>query len=374
MPKNTRNRHLAKHHARRQEQRRQEQRRRQTRTIAVALVIALVGGIAAFVAFVPGDDEPSSAATGGTAPTGSTGPTGATAEPGSQIGTVQPEPGPEEVACGGEQPPKALRPKPQFASPGEVVERGQTYTAEIETSCGPIVVELLAGETPETVNSFVFLAQQGFFDGQRIHRLDESLDVVQGGDPTGVGNGGPGYTIPDELTGDEVYEAGVLAMANSGAPDTGGSQFFFVTGPDASGLPPELHDLRTRDRGPRRASRDPAGADPGPRGRHRRSTAVGGRVPREGQDPRGTLGARLAFARVAECRRIALKKRGLKSHVGSSPTPGTIVSAPVFNALPLLGAVRAGSPRTPRTPTGRTRSRRRSRTTRRTAGRAGTGR
>ncbi|MCI0633514.1 MAG: peptidylprolyl isomerase [Actinobacteria bacterium] len=241
MPKTARNRHLAKQHARRQAERREQQRRRQTRTIAVALVIALVGGVAAYVAFAGGEDGPPPAATGGTAPTGFTGPTGATAqEPGSQIGTVQPEPGPEEVACGGQQPPKALRPKPQFTAPGEVVERGQTYTAEIETSCGRVVVELLAGESPETVNSFVFLAQEGFFDGQRIHRLDDSLDVVQGGDPTGTGTGGPGYSIPDELTGGEVYEAGVVAMANSGSPDSGGSQFFFVTGPGASGLPPSF--------------------------------------------------------------------------------------------------------------------------------------
>jgi peptidyl-prolyl cis-trans isomerase B (cyclophilin B) len=237
VPKSTRNRHLAKQHARRQAERREQQRRRQTRTIAVALVIALVGGVVAYVAFVGGEDGPPPAASGPTGATKPTGPT-TTGEPGTQTGTVQPEPGPEEVACGAEQPPKALRPKPQFAAPGDVVERGRTYTAEIETSCGTIVVELLAGETPETVNSFVFLAQEGYFDGQRIHRLDGSLDVVQGGDPTGTGTGGPGYTIPDELTGEEAYEAGVLAMANSGSPDSGGSQFFFVTGPGASGLPP----------------------------------------------------------------------------------------------------------------------------------------
>jgi len=75
----------------------------------------------------------------------------------------------------------------------------------------------------------VFLAQEGYFDGQRIHRLDTSIDVIQGGDPTGTGTGGPGYSIPDELSGDESYGPGVLAMANAG-PDTGGSQFFLITG------------------------------------------------------------------------------------------------------------------------------------------------
>jgi cyclophilin family peptidyl-prolyl cis-trans isomerase len=79
------------------------------------------------------------------------------------------------------------------------------------------------------VNSFVFLAQEGFFDGTRIHRIDTSIAVLQGGDPTGTGSGGPGYTIPDELTGEETYGPGTVAMANRG-PDTGGSQFFIVVG------------------------------------------------------------------------------------------------------------------------------------------------
>jgi cyclophilin family peptidyl-prolyl cis-trans isomerase len=99
----------------------------------------------------------------------------------------------------------------------------------MQTSCGPIVIELLGEQAPQTVNSFVFLAQQGFFDGQRFFRLDTSIDVIQGGDPTGTGTGGPGYSIPDELTGNESYGPGVLAMA-LGGPDTGGSQFFLITG------------------------------------------------------------------------------------------------------------------------------------------------
>jgi cyclophilin family peptidyl-prolyl cis-trans isomerase len=77
----------------------------------------------------------------------------------------------------------------------------------------------------------VFLAEHGYFDGQRILRIDTSIDVLQGGDPTGTGSGGPGYSIPDELTGDESYGPGVFAMANAG-PDTGGSQFFIITGED----------------------------------------------------------------------------------------------------------------------------------------------
>ena len=192
----------------------------------VALVIALVGGGIAYAAFTGGDDTQAGAsgATGTTdQPTGATGTTGSTS-------TVEPQPGPAEVACGGTEPKDATKPKPQFSEPEQVVKEGTTYTAEMQTSCGKIVIELLADRAPETVNSFVFLAQKGYFDGQRIHRLDTSIDVIQGGDPTGTGSSGPGYTIPDELTGDESYGPGVLAMANKGSPDTGGSQFFLITG------------------------------------------------------------------------------------------------------------------------------------------------
>jgi peptidylprolyl isomerase len=203
-----------------------QQRKRQTITIVVALVIALVGGSVAYIALTDGDDAPA-AASGATSPgeEPSTGPSGPTSDP----NTVRPEPGPDEVACGATQPKNASTPKPQFSAPEQVVRQGTTYEAEIQTSCGPIVIELLADRAPETVNSFVFLAQKGYFDGQRIHRLDTSIDVIQGGDPTGTGTGGPGYSIPDELTGDESYGPGTLAMANAG-PDTGGSQFFLITG------------------------------------------------------------------------------------------------------------------------------------------------
>jgi cyclophilin family peptidyl-prolyl cis-trans isomerase len=173
--------------------------------------------------------------TGLTGPSGPTQPTGPTGEPGTQTGTVDPTPGPDQVACGAEVPNGASRPKPQFNAPADVIRKNRTYTATLQTSCGDIVIELLADTAPETVNSFVFLAEQGYFDGQRIHRLDDSIDVIQGGDPTGTGSGGPGYALPDELTGDESYGPGVLAMANAG-PNTGGSQFFLIAGEDGHNL------------------------------------------------------------------------------------------------------------------------------------------
>jgi cyclophilin family peptidyl-prolyl cis-trans isomerase len=224
VPKKTRNRQLARLHQQRHAERLQRQRKRQLATIAVAVVIALVGGLAAFAAFSGGDETPVGASGEGRQ-TESPSPSG----PHNQTSTVQPEPGPREVACGAKKPKDALTPKPQFSAPEQVLEPNATYTAEVQTSCGTIVIELLADRAPATVNSFVFLAQQGYFDGQRFHRLDTSIDVIQGGDPTGTGSGGPGYSIPDELTGDESYGPGVLAMANAGA-NTGGSQFFLITG------------------------------------------------------------------------------------------------------------------------------------------------
>jgi cyclophilin family peptidyl-prolyl cis-trans isomerase len=225
VPQRSRNRQLARQAALRRAQKRQQQRKRQMATIAVALVVALVGGALVFSTFVVGGGDP--AATPTPSPSPSASPSG---DPGTRTGTVRPEPGPEEVACGAEVPKGALRPKPQFNAPAQVLEEGAVYTATFQTSCGDIVVELLADSAPETVNSFVFLAREGYFDGTRIHRVDTSLDVIQGGDPVGTGTSGPGYTIPDELEGGETYGAGVFAMANSGSPNSGGSQFFIVTG------------------------------------------------------------------------------------------------------------------------------------------------
>ena len=163
---------------------------------------------------------------------------GGSSEP-TRTGTVEPTEEPAEtVACGGEVPAAADKPKPQFdraPAPEGVLDKGTTYTAVLETSCGTITIELDHKAAPDTVASFVFLAEQGYFDGQFFHRVVDSIDVVQGGSPTGAGDGGPGYVIPDELSGTEHYTPGTIAMANAGA-NTGGSQFFVVTGPEGANL------------------------------------------------------------------------------------------------------------------------------------------
>jgi peptidyl-prolyl cis-trans isomerase B (cyclophilin B) len=104
-----------------------------------------------------------------------------------------------------------------------------TYTARVKTNCGTITVSLLGKQAPQTVNSFAFLSGKGFFTDTPCHRLTTAgIFVLQCGDPTGTGTGGPGYTIPDENLKGATYPAGTLAMANTGQPHTGGSQFFFV--------------------------------------------------------------------------------------------------------------------------------------------------
>jgi peptidyl-prolyl cis-trans isomerase B (cyclophilin B) len=106
----------------------------------------------------------------------------------------------------------------------------------LSTSVGDLELSLDAATAPCTVHSFVSLAEQGYFHGTSCHRLvTAGILVLQCGDPTGTGMGGPGYSFDDELTGQEDYSAGALAMANSG-PDTNGSQFFIVYG-DSTGLP-----------------------------------------------------------------------------------------------------------------------------------------
>lgn len=115
--------------------------------------------------------------------------------------------------------------KPQWSSaPAMSIDPEKAYTARIETSMGGFTVELLPEAAPQTVNSFVCLAREGFFDGIVFHRVVAGF-VVQAGDPTGTGGGGPGYQFADEPPTALGYDRGTLAMANAG-PNTNGSQFF----------------------------------------------------------------------------------------------------------------------------------------------------
>ena len=111
-----------------------------------------------------------------------------------------------------------------------VIDPAKNYLATIETNRGNIVVELYPTNAPKTVNNFVFLAQQGFYDGLKFHRVINNF-MIQGGDPTGTGTGGPGYKFEDEVKNNPLkHETGVLSMANAGA-NTNGSQFFITHAP-----------------------------------------------------------------------------------------------------------------------------------------------
>jgi cyclophilin family peptidyl-prolyl cis-trans isomerase len=109
-------------------------------------------------------------------------------------------------------------------APDLTIDPEKTYNATLDTSHGEIVIEFDVGRSPLTVNNFVFLARDGFYDGVVFHRVIENF-MIQGGDPTGTGRGGPGYRFRDEIEGDGEYSRGTVAMANAG-PNTNGSQFF----------------------------------------------------------------------------------------------------------------------------------------------------
>src|SRR6187402_1653732 len=130
-------------------------------------------------------------------------------------------------------------PKTQkFAGPPAMgIDPNKRYTATLETSLGQIVIALDAVKAPKTVNNFVFLALNHYYDGVIFHRIINGF-MCQGGDPTGTGTGGPGYRFEDELPKPREYQIGSVAMANAG-PNTNGSQFFLVSGPSGVGLPPQ---------------------------------------------------------------------------------------------------------------------------------------
>ena len=117
--------------------------------------------------------------------------------------------------------------KQYSSAPEMVIDSAKSYTATFQISKGTIIVDLFADVAPITVNNFVFLARDGFYDGTKFHRVIADF-MVQGGDPTGTGRGGPGYRFNDEFNAkSKRHEIGSLSMANAG-PNTNGSQFFIT--------------------------------------------------------------------------------------------------------------------------------------------------
>ena len=120
----------------------------------------------------------------------------------------------------------------QWTAPPEMqIDPAKCYSATFETEVGSFVIELTADKTPITVNNFVFLAREGYYDNTTFHRVIPDF-MAQGGDPSGTGRRGPGYTIPDEFDPTLRHDGpGILSMANVGQPNTGGAQFFITFGP-----------------------------------------------------------------------------------------------------------------------------------------------
>ncbi len=126
------------------------------------------------------------------------------------------------------EPASTLKPMSYSAPPPMTIDTNKQYTATIKTEKGDLVLELFASDVPVTVNNFVFLAREGFYDGITFHRVIPGF-MAQGGDPTGRGSGGPGYSFADEFT-KHTHVTGALSMANAG-PNTNGSQFFITYAP-----------------------------------------------------------------------------------------------------------------------------------------------
>ncbi|WP_338675463.1 peptidylprolyl isomerase [Streptomyces sp. SCSIO 30461] len=221
-----RRRQLAREKFERQQERREQARkkaRRRNTIIAAALAVVLAAGAAVYASVGLSDDGSGS---------------DAAAAPEDVSSSAPPETG-----------------KGESAEPKMAIDQKAAYTMSLKTSQGDIKVTMDAAKTPHTVNSFKHLADKGYFDDTKCHRLTTAgILVLQCGDPEGTGSGGPGYTIPDEnLTGlgkagadgTVTYKAGTVAMANTSQPNTGGSQFFLVY--KDSKLPPAYTPFGTMD-------------------------------------------------------------------------------------------------------------------------------
>ncbi len=142
------------------------------------------------------------------------------------------------TSCGAGMRPTTTTRKQYSAPPAMTIDQNKTYIATIKTNQGDIKVQLDPKIAPMTVNNFVFLARDHFYDGVIFHRVIKNF-MIQGGDPTGTGTGGPGYKFPDEPVKGS-YEVGSIAMANSGL-NTNGSQFFICEGSQCTSLGPQYN-------------------------------------------------------------------------------------------------------------------------------------
>ena len=213
----------AKMHAKRRE----AKRKQRLAIVSSIAAIAVIGGIVGIVLATTGSSNNTKAAAAST-------PSSAASAASSPTATSSAASNPMDYEASGTSAVKGITVPTYNASAAQ-----QTYTVTLTTNRGDIVFTADGKAAPYTVYSFVYLADKGYFDNTKCHRLvwSSGLFMLQCGDPTGTGEGGPGYTIPDEnlaslgaadSSGTVTYKAGTIAMANTGQPHTGGSQFFLV--------------------------------------------------------------------------------------------------------------------------------------------------
>ena len=225
---NKRRKELAAAKLERQVARRAERAARHRRRVLIGWGIAALGGVLAIAAFVlwpsiVGDSDGDATASATATPSASAS--------GAASGSPTASPTPVEVEGCGPAPTPPSDPKSWDAAPAMALEDGTDYELVLATNCGEIVIAADAEGAPETVNAMLWLAGEGYFDSTLCHRLvTGGIKVLQCGDPTATGSGGPGFELPDEnlpAEEDANYPKGTVAMANAG-PGTSGSQFFIV--------------------------------------------------------------------------------------------------------------------------------------------------
>jgi cyclophilin family peptidyl-prolyl cis-trans isomerase len=227
-------------------QRAQKRRSTVRRAITVIVLVAVAGGIYLLVG--GGSSKPSAAGKSGTTTTTGATSTTSTSATTTTLAAAQVAADTASAAAGCPSSVSGKLNKASYKAPPMTIDTSKTYTATVKTDVGTFVITLDAKASPIAVNSFVFLAQRGFFNCIIFHRVIPGF-VVQGGDPTGTGDGGPGYMFTEAgptatANAAQQYPLGSVAMANSNSPatttpTTNGSQFFIVTGSQGESLPPD---------------------------------------------------------------------------------------------------------------------------------------
>jgi cyclophilin family peptidyl-prolyl cis-trans isomerase len=231
MPSEKRARQRAGREARLAAQARSAKRRKNVRNVVIAIVVAAV--VVGIVVLVSNNKKKPTSASGTTTTTAKVSAADAKAQAAANALAVN-------AGCPASTAARVNTQK-YAAAPAMSIDPTKTYTATVATTAGTFTIALDAQAAPITVNNFVFLADKGFYHCVIFHRVIPTF-MDQTGDPTGTGQGGPGYTIKDEYppkaaNADDQYPIGSVAMANTGQPNTGGSQWFVVAGPQGESLP-----------------------------------------------------------------------------------------------------------------------------------------